>query len=54
MRHGWKIRIDERMYFENKKQERQERIEIMNMLRKKVELEMMAHLNDMKENHEIN
>ena len=37
MRHGWKTRIDERKYFENKKAEREEKQEILEFMRKKME-----------------
>ena len=37
MRHGWKTRMDERRYFENKKQEREEKQAIMEFMRSKME-----------------
>lgn len=37
MRHGWKTRMDERRYFENKKQEREEKQAIMEFMRAKME-----------------
>jgi hypothetical protein len=37
MRHGWKTRMDERRYFELKKQEREEKQAIMEFMRAKME-----------------
>lgn len=37
MRHGWKTRIDERKYFESKKQEREEKQAIMEFVKAKME-----------------
>ena len=37
MRHGWKTRIDERKYFENKKAEREEKQRILEFMREKLE-----------------
>ena len=36
MRHGWKNRIDERRYFENKRQEREERQQVMALIHAKM------------------
>ncbi len=54
MRKGWKTRIDERKYFENKKQEREDRAIFIAMMRQKMENEMHLHLEQMRANHEIN
>ena len=37
MRHGWKTRIEERKYFERKKQEREEKQAILEFMREKME-----------------
>jgi hypothetical protein len=37
MRHGWKTRMDERRYFELKKQEREEKQAIMEFMKMKME-----------------
>jgi len=39
MKHGWKTRIDERVYFERKKAEREERAAIMELVKMKFEQE---------------
>lgn len=36
MRHGWKTRMDERQYFENKRYEREERQQMMELIRMKM------------------
>lgn len=45
MRKGWKTRIDERKYFEDKKLEREAKIEFIRMMQAKAlrELEQMRH-----------
>jgi hypothetical protein len=40
MRHGWKTRIDERIYFENKRYEREERQQFLNLMRMEIESKM--------------
>jgi len=56
MRHGWKTRIDERMYFEQKRFERDERQQVVEFLRSKLkaEIEMFKAELDQRErwNHE--
>jgi hypothetical protein len=37
MRHGWKTRMDERRYFENKKRDREEKQAILEFMREKME-----------------
>lgn len=54
MRHGWKTRIEERRYFEEKKQEREEKQILMTMVRRKMEHDFNEVIQTMKENHEIN
>ena len=36
MRHGWKTRMDERIYFEQKRYEREERLHMMQLLQSKI------------------
>lgn len=36
MRHGWKTRMDERVYFENKRFEREERLQMMQLIQAKM------------------
>ena len=54
MRHGWKNRIEERKYFEEKKQMREEKVVLLNMVRSKWEMEYQIRLQELKENNEIN
>jgi len=54
MRHGWKTRIDERRYFEEKKQEREDKQVFMTMVRRKMAQDFEEQLNEMRGNHEIN
>lgn len=54
MRHGWKLRIEERKYFENKRYEREERLQIMSLLQRKLDQDLalaVAHLQKEKEIH---
>ena len=54
MRHGWKIRIEERRYFEEKKEQR-EQISIMRrMAIAQLNANISEQLEEMKKNHEIN
>ena len=39
MRHGWKNRIDERQYFEEKKAHREERQQVLALIREKMKYE---------------
>lgn len=54
MRHGWKTRIDERQYFENKRYEREERQQIIQLMKMKMEQELAIEIAKMERNHEIN
>ena len=54
MRKGWKTRIDERVYFEEKKEEREQRLALLNMVRSKMDHDYKMQLQNMRENHEIN
>jgi len=52
MKHGWKTRIEERIYFERKKIEREERAALMELMRMKLNHEMkMALVGTEKEMH---
>lgn len=44
MRKGWKTRMDERNYFENKRYERQERIHIMQLIKMKMDQELAVEV----------
>lgn len=48
MRKGWKTRIDERKYFENKQEEREAKIEFMKLARAKLTQEIMQMNAEMK------
>lgn len=54
MRHGWKIRIEERRYFEEKKEQREQ----ISIMRRMAIAQLNANINEqieeMKKNHEIN
>ena len=54
MRHGWKTRIEERRYFEEKKAEREQMTVIRQMAIKHLEVQSEEILKEMKKNHEIN
>jgi hypothetical protein len=55
MRHGWKTRMDERIYFENKRFEREERQQMFQLFQAKLHQDMslaiaqMEHESRMKE-----
>lgn len=48
MRKGWKTRIDERKYFENKQEEREAKAAFMQMARAKLTQEIMQMNAEMK------
>lgn len=52
MRKGWKTRIEERQYFENKRHERQERQHIMQLIKMKMEQDLAIEVARMERNHE--
>ena len=54
MRHGWKTRIEERRYFEEKKFEREHLTAMRQMAIKHLEIQSEEILKEMKKNHEIN
>lgn len=40
MRHGWKIRMDERQYFESKRYEREERQQMLQLIKMKMDQDL--------------
>ena len=54
MRHGWKTRIEERKYFEEKKFDREQLTAMRQMAIKHFEIQSEEILKEMKKNHEIN
>jgi excinuclease UvrABC helicase subunit UvrB len=49
MKKGWKTRFDEREYFEQKKEVRENKRAFMEMVRRRMEEDMAEYLNEMKE-----
>lgn len=54
MRKGWKTRIEERRYFENKKEEREEKAAVRQFVMQRMQADMEQRIAEMKANHEIN
>lgn len=54
MRKGWKTRIEERRYFENKKEEREEKAAMRHFVMQRMQADIEQRLAEMKANHEIN
>lgn len=54
MRKGWKTRIEERKYFEERIEERLARQSALEYFEKRMQLELQQRLAEMKANHEIN
>jgi hypothetical protein len=54
MKKGWKTRIIEREYFENKKNLREEKAAFLALMKQKMEMEYQLRLQELKDNHEIN
>lgn len=54
MRHGWKNRIEERKYFEEKKEMRQHETMLRRMAMAQLESEIKQGLAQMRRNNEIN
>lgn len=52
MRKGWKTRIDERRYFENKKEEREEKAAVRQFVMQRMQADLEQRIAEMKENHE--
>ena len=53
MRHGWKTRIDERKYFENKRYEREERLHIISLMQRKLDQELAIAVAKLEKDKEI-
>ena len=54
MRKGWKIRIDERRYFEEKKEQQEELAMMHNFMKQKMDHEIQMKLQEMRGNNELN
>jgi hypothetical protein len=54
MRKGWKTRIEERRYFEEKKKEQEEFAVMRKFMQQKMDHEIHIRLKEMRENNEIN
>ena len=54
MRHGWKIRIEERRYYEEKKEQREQLSIMRRMAIAQLNANINQELEEMKRNHEIN
>lgn len=53
MRKGWKTRIEERRYFEEKKEEREQKAMIFRMMQARFLQQMQAEM-EQRDKHEIN
>lgn len=54
MRHGWKTRIEERRYFEEKKDLREQQSALMHLAKVQREYDLRLHLLKARERNEIN
>jgi len=54
MKKGWKTRIDERIYFEEKKKEQEEFAMMRKFMNQKMEHEIQMKLQEMRGNNELN
>lgn len=54
MKHGWKTRIEERRYFEEKKEQREQEIIIRRFANSKMEFELKQKLDLMRRSNELN
>ena len=54
MRKGWKTRIDERRYFEEKKEQQEELAMMHKFMQQKMEHDIQMKLQEMRGNNEIN
>ena len=54
MRKGWKTRIDERRYFEEKKEQQEELAMMHKFMQQKMEHDIQVRLQEMRGNNEIN
>ena len=51
MRKGWKTRIPERMYFEEKRENRENKRAFLRMVQRKIEEDMAEYFEQVKENN---
>ena len=54
MRKGWKTRIDERRYFEEKKDQQAELAVMRRFMQQKMEQDIQMRLQEMRKNNELN
>lgn len=54
MKHGWKTRIEERKYFEEKKEQREQEIIIRRFANSQMEFELKQKLDLMRRSNELN
>jgi hypothetical protein len=54
MRKGWKTRIDERRYFEEKREQQEELAVMHRFMQQKMDHDIQMRLKEMRENNEIN
>lgn len=54
MRHGWKIRIEERKYFEEKKAEREHERVLRRMAMAQLETHVNNQIEQLRRNNELN
>jgi hypothetical protein len=53
MRHGWKTRMDERQYFESKRYECEERQQMMQLIRMKMDQDLSLAVAKMQQEKEM-
>jgi hypothetical protein len=54
MRHGWKIRIEERKYFEEKKEQREHERILRRMAMAQLETQVSSQIEQLRRNNELN
>ena len=54
MRKGWKTRIEERKYFEERKQDREDKAAMRQFVMQRMNADIEQRLAEMRANHEIN
>lgn len=52
MRKGWKTRIEERRYFESKKEEREEKAAMRHFVMQRMQADLQERIAEMKANNE--
>jgi hypothetical protein len=53
MRHGWKTRMDERIYFEQKRYEREERQQMIQLFQQKVQQDLQLAIAQMEQDERL-